>query len=94
MILPDIIGSLFKIMPTLQPPSLFVIKESFCMVCSSTSGFDNLKRAITEGLVLALLAFSQPFVLETDASGMGIDFMLSQKGHLIGFFLKKMQLKM
>ena len=40
-------------------------------------GFDQLKRALTEALVLA---YSKPFILETDASLKGSGAVLSQKG--------------
>ena len=40
-------------------------------------GFNQLKRALTEALVLA---YSKPFILETDASLKGLGAVLSQKG--------------
>lgn len=46
----------------------------------------HLKAAVKEVPILALPDFSIPFILETDASGIGVDAMLSQKGTPIAFF--------
>eukprot|EP00253_Pinus_taeda_P006493 PITA_06493 len=47
--------------------------------------FDRLKKVISSCPVIALPNFTQPFVLESDASGEGIDAMLMQEGHPIAF---------
>ena len=54
----------------------------------------HLKTTITEAPVLNLLDFSQPFILEIDALGLGIGAMLSQNHHLMTFFSKKLTLSM
>ena len=43
-------------------------------------GFDALKHALTTALVLAYPDYTQPFILETDASLKGLGAVLSQKG--------------
>jgi len=49
-----------------------------------------LKIAIIAAPVLALLDFSQIFIVETDASGIGIGAILSQNHHPIVYFSRKL----
>ena len=52
----------------------------FQWIPACQEGFNQLKKALTEALVLAYLDYSKLFILETDASLKGLGAVLSQKG--------------
>ena len=58
-------------------------KDSFKWGEGAQMGFEKLKKAMTSLPVLAVPSFTEPFVMETDASGKGIGAVLMQDGRLI-----------
>lgn len=72
---------------TLAAPLTGILtNEKFMWTIEVQHAFEILKDAIGIVPVLMLLNWKLPFVLEIDASGIGIDTILSQKGHPIAFF--------
>ncbi|GAU37387.1 hypothetical protein TSUD_22610 [Trifolium subterraneum] len=65
-------------------------KEAYEWNDQADFAFQQLKSAVTTAPVLALPNFHQPFILETNASGVGIGAVLHQEGHLIAHFSKKL----
>eukprot|EP00253_Pinus_taeda_P034573 PITA_34573 len=65
-------------------------KGAFSWSDTAQQAFDRLKEVMSNCPVLALLDFTQPFVLECDASGEGIGAMLMQGGHSITFESRKL----
>lgn len=50
--------------------------------------FEALKTALMQALVLALLDFSKTFIVEIDASDLGMGAVLMQEGHPISYLSK------
>lgn len=69
-------------------------KDNFRWTSEADVAFRALQQALTTTSVLSLSDFTQPFIVETDASGQGIGVVLSQNGHPIAFFSKKLSSRM
>lgn len=65
-------------------------KDNFKWGEAATEAFDRLKKALTQTPVLHLPDFTNTFVVEMDASGVGIGGLLMQDGHPIAFFSRKL----
>ena len=68
-----------------KPLTNLVKKNNFDWKLDSSAVFDKLKKAITSAPVLALPDFREEFILETDASDLGVGAVLSQCGRPIAF---------
>lgn len=73
-----------------RPLTDMLKRDNFQWTDESVSTFTALKQALISAPVLALLDFSKPFVVETDASGKGIGVVLMQDNHPIAYISKSL----
>lgn len=70
------------------PLTTLLTKEQFQWTPEAQQAFTNLKNTMCRAPVLGLLDFSLPFIVETDASEVGMSLILSQQNHPIAFYSK------
>ena len=68
-------------------------KDSFQWNEDAMAAFKQLKIVMTTPPVLALPDFTKEFVVETDASGLGIGAVIMQRGYPIAFISKSLSSK-
>ncbi|KAJ8751836.1 hypothetical protein K2173_026032 [Erythroxylum novogranatense] len=68
------------------PLNRLMSKEGFIWTQEAAEAFEHLKQTLSHAPVLRLPDFSQPFVIECDASGSGIGAVLMQQNQPIAFF--------
>ena len=70
------------------PLTTLFTKDPFIWTPTADKAFTDLKKALCKAPVLGLPDFALSFVLETDASGIGMGAIFSQRNHPIAFFSK------
>jgi hypothetical protein len=71
-----------------QPLFKALKKDSYTWTIEQDKAFEHLKQIMSAPPVLALPDFTQPFILEADASGNGIGAVLMQRGQPIAYLSK------
>ena len=66
-------------------------KGAFSWTEGAQQTFEKMKKIMSSCHVLALPDFTQPFIVECDASGEGIGAVLMQNRHLIAFECRKLK---
>lgn len=73
-----------------KPLTNIVKKKSFLWTDTTQQAFLALKHATCSTLVLALPDFSKPFLIESDASSIGIGAVLMQEGKTLAFMSQEL----
>ena len=76
-----------------RPLTQLLKKNGYTWNEQAQAAFQQLKEAMIKAPVLSLPNFSKPFVIETDASGVGLGAVLLQDGHPIAYLSKSLSQK-
>lgn len=69
-----------------KPLTALLKKDSFMWSLVAQEAFDNLRLAMVSAPVLTLTNFSEIFIVEIDALGIGLGAVLMQKKNLVAYF--------
>ncbi|XP_073362272.1 uncharacterized mitochondrial protein AtMg00860-like [Aegilops tauschii subsp. strangulata] len=71
-----------------KPLTQHLTKKGFIWSAQAQAGFDLIKKAMANTLVLALPYCSRPFTIKTDACDTGVGAVLVQESHSVAYLSK------